>query len=102
MGYDNSVVAEAWMRGVNATSHTGNLRTCGQLIWSYELLIGFTCPTRGNVVFDYTAGGQFKSMTTSKHVGLARRHAETVVKPPQLDIWTHTHPRAIKALTVAC
>ena len=76
MGKDrNDTVAWEWSKGRTACSHTGNLRTDGQQLWSYNLMIGYTCPKRGKVIKNYTASGRFYSMTTSQHVGLARRYA---------------------------
>lgn len=69
---NNLSVARAWVRGSNAK--TKNLSTDGESLWSYKLLIAKRTPYGMNV-YDYTASGQFVSMTTSKHVGLALRAA---------------------------
>ena len=68
----NEQVVRAWMRGEPAEA--GNLRTDGQSLWSYKLLIGET-RAEGRTIRDYTSGGLmgFVSNTTSKHVNLTKR-----------------------------
>lgn len=70
----NAKVVDAWVNG--RVARGGNLRTDGQKLYSYLLCIGTTENGR-KVVRDYTARGAygFRSMTTSQHVGLARRYA---------------------------
>lgn len=82
----NRAVAEAWRNDEAATSHTGNFRTDGKHLWSYDLQIGDSArPAKGTYGFkvlkDYTANGTygFKSQTTSCHVGYARYYADSVV-----------------------
>jgi hypothetical protein len=59
----------------------GNLQTDGRSLWSYNLKIAQRTP-EGVVVGDFTApGGGFYSMTTSKHVGMAKREAHTIMLP---------------------
>ena len=74
----NEQVVNAWLNGQRGAA--GNLSTDGALLWSYNLCIGHTAghvhyPVK--VVRDYTAAGEFGfvSMTTSPHVGLAKRLA---------------------------
>ena len=69
----NDEVAQAWLEGREAVSHTGNLRTDGKVIFSYQLQIGDTSCGK-KIVRDYTARGSygFRSQTTSCHVGLLR------------------------------
>ena len=75
----NAQVTEAWIKGQPAKS--GNLRTDGQSLYSYELRIGHTEGGR-KVATDYTrTGGDFRSQTTSTHVGLAKRAGATVERP---------------------
>ena len=70
---DNNEVINAWLRGQRGSSHTGNLSTDGQKLFSYALCIGDTMAGE-KIALDYTASvGQFQSMTTSQHVGLAKR-----------------------------
>ena len=78
---DNSEVITAWQRGQWAESHTGNLSTDGQRLFSYALVIGDTLAGE-KIALDYTASvGQFQSMTTSQHCGLAKRSADDVMHP---------------------
>jgi len=59
----------------------GNLQTDGRSLWSYDLKIAQRTP-EGVVVGDFTApGGGFYSVTTSKHVGMAKREAHTIMLP---------------------
>ena len=75
----NSQVVEAFATGRPAAA--GNLTTDGQSLWSYHLKIAARSP-KGIVVGDFTAGGGgFYSMTTSRHVSLARAVADTVMLP---------------------
>lgn len=78
---NNLSVAKAWVRGSNAK--TKNLSTDGESLWSYNLLIAKRTPYGMNV-YDYTSSGQFVSMTTSKHVGIALRTAgkANLLPPP--------------------
>ena len=73
----NQEVVRAWSRGQAARNHKGSLvaMDSGEL-YSYGLKIGQYL--KGSAVLcDYTAkSGGFYSMTTSQHVGLARRHAD--------------------------
>ena len=70
----NEEVVQAWSTGRVAAG--GNLLTDGQKLYSYRLCIGTTVDG-SKVVHDYTAKGDlgFVSMTTSQHVGLAKRYA---------------------------
>ena len=78
---DNSEVITAWHRGQRASSHTGNLSTDGQKLFSYALVIGDTLAGE-KIALDYTASvGEFRSQTTSQHVGLAKRSADDVMHP---------------------
>ena len=78
---DNSEVITAWHRGQQGESHTGNLSTDGQRLFSYALVIGDTLAGE-KIALDYTASvGQFQSQTTSQHCGLAKRSADDVMHP---------------------
>ena len=58
-----------------------NLQTDGRSLWSYDLKIAQRTP-EGVVVGDFTSpGGDFHSLTTSKHVGVATREAHTSILP---------------------
>ena len=78
----NELVIDAWNRGVEATSHNGNLRTDGVNLYSYNLRIGYRSRSGSTVVGDFTSpGGGFYSTTTSCHVGKARATASHVMHP---------------------
>ena len=75
----NDAVVRAFSRGESASA--GNLWTDGRFLYSYKLKIA---ERRAGlvVVGDYTSGGGgYHSQTTSCHVGLARRVADTVMLP---------------------
>ena len=76
----NSDVAQQWVVNGEGVSHTGNLRTDGNRLWSYNLLVGATIAGK-KVLANYTASGEFRSMTTSQHIGKARLTASEVVHP---------------------
>ena len=72
-------VARYWADGEAACNNGAQFWTDGQRLFSYKLQIGDT--TDGlKVLRDYSVPGrhEFKSMTTSKHVGYARRVADIV------------------------
>ena len=78
----NELVIDAWTRGVAATNHTNTLRTDGVNLYSYNLRIGYRARSGSTVVGDYTSpGGDFRSMTTSCHVGKVRGIAGHVMHP---------------------
>ena len=78
---DNSEVITAWHRGQRGSSHTGNLSTDGQKLFSYALVIGDTLAGE-KIAIDYTARvGQVQSMTTIQHCSLAKRSADDVMHP---------------------
>jgi hypothetical protein len=73
----NDAVVRAFSRGERARA--GALRTDGRSLWSYDLKIAEKT-LAGVVVADYTSpGGAFRSQTTSKHVSLAKRVADTIM-----------------------
>jgi hypothetical protein len=73
----NDAVVHAFSRGQRARA--GALRTDGRSLWSYDLKIAEKT-LGGVVVADYTSpGGAFQSQTTSKHVNLAKRVADTIM-----------------------
>jgi len=72
----NSEVVRCWWWGREAKS--GHLSTDGVSLWSYNLKIG---GMKGGekVAYDFrSSAGRFVSVTTSRHVGLAARHAKLV------------------------
>jgi hypothetical protein len=75
----NDAVVRAFSHGQQAAA--GALRTDGRSLWSYNLKIAEKT-LGGVVVADFTSGGgHFVSQTTSKHVNLAKRVADTVMLP---------------------
>ena len=75
----NKDVISAFAWGKRAAAE--NLQTDGRSLWSYNLKIAQRTD-EGIVVGDFTApGGDFRSMTTSKHVGMAKREAHTIMLP---------------------
>ena len=79
MTRNDSVIA-AFARGQSARA--GNLSTDGQSLWSYNMRIAHRTADGDIAVGDYTAGAHgFVSQTTSCHVGLARRVADTIMLP---------------------
>jgi len=75
----NDAVVRAFSRGQRGAA--GALHTDGRSLYSYDLKIAEKT-LGGIVVADFTSpGGHFVSMTTSKHVGLAKRVADTVMLP---------------------
>ena len=74
-------VGKAWSAGKAASAN--NFSTNGHDIYSYALIIGKTVGGK-KVAIDYTkAGGHKMSATTTKHVGIAKKFADTVVAPPK-------------------
>jgi hypothetical protein len=71
----NNEVIEAWQRGERAANHRGTLQCYSDgSLYSYSLHIGQRTPAGVCIVGDYTAsGGGFRSVTTSCHVGRAKR-----------------------------
>jgi len=75
----NKDVISAFAWGKRAA--TAHLQTDGRSLWSYDLKIAQRT-SEGIVVGDFTApGGCFHSTTTSKHVGMAKREAHTIMLP---------------------
>ena len=67
----------------NQYAQAKNLRTDGLNLYSYNLLIGRTTDSGRKEVFNYTAeGGDFRSNTTSKHIGLARELGISIIDIP--------------------
>jgi len=82
MRVKNINVINNWTKGQKSRSHTGNLSTDGVFLFSYNLVIGWTNASGEKVVTLYTAPNNgFKSMTTSRHVGYAKREANSSELP---------------------
>ena len=79
----NEQVIKAFFNKERAETKT--LKTNGHSLYSYGLEIGRWYGGKP-AIFDYTTtGGAFTSMTTSQHVGLAKRFPrESNVMPPEL------------------
>jgi len=79
----NGGVAESWAKNEKARSNNGNFSTDGDILYSYNTMIGFTSEEGRKVVLDYTAGtGNFLSMTTStKHLPPAKGVCNVVLNP---------------------
>lgn len=81
MKKSNKEVIRAFVAGRDASNHRGTLRSEGLSLWSYDLKIAHRHGD-GIVVGDFTApGGDFHSMTTSMHVGMVKREANTIMLP---------------------
>lgn len=81
----NEKVIKSWLKGVDGKGYS--ISTDGTKLKSYDLVIAFK-NKNGITIFDYTANsGCFKSMTTSKHVGLAIRAAynSKIINPNNLE-----------------
>lgn len=78
----NELIIKAFLN--NQPARNKNLKTNGQNLYSYNLLIGRTTPQGRKEVFNYTApGGDFRSHTTSKHIGLAREAGISIIDIPK-------------------
>jgi len=74
----NEDVARAWAKGKAARSL--HMSTNGSTLFSYAQVIGITV-NGAKIALDYTAPNQqMISVTTSAHVGLAKRYADRVVQ----------------------
>ena len=73
----NENVVINWSEGNKAKSK--NLKSDGNLLFSYDLLIGYTNNNK-KIVIDFTAKGKyFISATTSRHVSLAKYYSNNVI-----------------------
>jgi len=78
----NHIVIQKWKNGESARNGRGTLYTeplsNGSVdLFSYDLKIGHRTAGGACIVANYTApGGDFKSMTTSCHVNLAKKAGE--------------------------
>ena len=84
----NQTVIQEWSEGRSARNHKGTLTTNGIYLYSYTVVIGIRLESGVTIVKDCTApAGMFHSMTTSQHVGAAKRVANTVMHP---RVWEAT------------
>jgi hypothetical protein len=81
----NENVIAAWQNGLTARNHRYTLSSVSYPngraeLYSYDLKIGERTPAGAMVIADFTAGANgFHSMTTSCHVGLAKREVDSPV-----------------------
>lgn len=96
MSVANHKVVLAWQKGEKARNGRNSLHTDGVRLFSYRLLIGIN--VNGTLhVGDFTAAsGGFHSMTTSRHVGMARRVANEVFHPEIFRLLSDDLARAAK------
>ena len=79
----NSRVLYSWMNDKPFKSLS--MQTDGKKLYSYALKIGTTTDDHCKNVLDYTARGLgFYSVTTSTHVGLAKKYAHHNL---DIDLW---------------
>ena len=69
-----------WAEGTPAANNGAQFWTDGQKLYSYRLCVGDTSSNGKKILKDYSASGKhgFQSMTTSKHIGYARVHADII------------------------
>tara|TARA_R110002020_G_scaffold37239_1_gene112396 strand:+ start:7489 stop:7836 length:348 start_codon:yes stop_codon:yes gene_type:complete len=94
----NDRVIEAWQRGQSARNHRYSLSSISHPsgrteLFSYDLKIGERTPAGVMVIADFTAPAKsFRSMTTSKHVNLAKyKTGNPVIMHPR--VWEHSPMR---------
>jgi len=76
----NDAVIVAWLNHKEHRTKNFNLCTNGDELYSYDLMIGFTKGGVHKILLDYTAkSNNFVSMTTSRHIGLARPYADGII-----------------------
>ena len=79
---NNYDIAKAWINNKAFQRKSKALSTDGEDLYSYNLLIGYTNKQGNKVVIDYTkSGGDYRSMTTSTHVGLAKDLCSLIRSP---------------------
>ena len=87
MAVTNEEVARAWRQGVQSRNHRRSFyTTLDGGLWSYGLKIGQRTKGGYCILADYTAGGVYKSQTTSCHIGVARRVAHQVWHPKVWEV----------------
>ena len=82
MAETNRKVIELWSRGESATNHRRSLYAMDNgSLWSYNLKIGQRTTGGVKIVANYTAGGEYRSQTTSCHVNLAKAQSTQIWHP---------------------
>lgn len=83
---DNSSIVKSWVRGLERNNYGHTLTTDGQNLYSYKLKIGYTEKNGVKVALEYNSStNNFKSMTTSRHVSLARQQADRSISPDDVQ-----------------
>lgn len=78
----NIDIVTAWINNESFYRKSKALSTDGDNLFSYALKIGYTNKQGRKVAIDYTStGGYMRSMTTSTHVGMAKRKADLIRNP---------------------
>jgi len=78
----NDDIVTQWINNLKCIKKHKALSTDGQNLFSYGLLIGYTNPQGHKVAIDRTRiGGDYRSMTTSTHVGIAKRLCSLIRSP---------------------
>ena len=97
----NDGVIKAWQNGLSARNHRHSLASISDgngsaELYSYDLKIGERTPAGVMVIADFTAAcGGFHSMTTSRHVNLARnKTGNPVIMHPR--VWEYSPMSATK------
>ena len=81
----NEGVVSAWNRGRIAWNSRKTLHTDGRYLYSYRLRIGTRLASDVTILGDFTSpGGEYRSQTTSCHVGLAKRYGVDMVMHPRV------------------
>jgi len=84
-----SKIAEYWNDGIPSQSWSGNFRTDGLILYSFNLPIGTTDRNGKKIVFTYLkSAGHFISGSTAKHVGLAKKVTVFLREPQNIVIET--------------
>ena len=79
---NNYDIAKAWINNKAFQRKNKALSTDGEDLYSYNLLIGYTNAQGLKVTIDYTrTGGDYRSNTTSTHVGLAKQLCSLIRSP---------------------
>ena len=74
MSTNNRDVISNWKNGIKSVNGRKSLWTDGKWLYSYRLRIGYRTTNGICILGNYTASaGDFRSQTTSMHVGRARR-----------------------------
>ncbi len=85
---NNKQVVQSWAKGEKSkTSSYGAIHrfhTDGSLLYSYSLMIGYVAKNGNRVVIDYTGNDKY-SVTTSKHVNMAKLYAHRIVSAEEYD-----------------